>query len=99
MSDTKTVKIISRISKKGNEYYQTALNDVEGEDKFIPVYKKKGLEKFEITSLTRKIDKRGVAYSVIEIPEKNIFFVRGSEDNEDEEERDPNKIYRAIITR
>lgn len=98
MSEIKTVKLISRISKKGTEYYQTALNEVEGEDRFIPVYKKKGIEKFDIVSLTRKIDKRGVAYSVIEVPEKNVFFVKGNENNENEE-KDPNKIYRAILTR
>ena len=40
------VKVIERISKKGNEYYQTAIN-VEGEqeNKFIPVFLKKGVEK------------------------------------------------------
>ena len=40
------VKVIGRISKKGNEYYQTAIN-VEGEqeNKFIPVFLKKGVEK------------------------------------------------------
>ena len=84
------VKVIGRISKKGNEYYQTAIN-VEGEqdNKFIPVFLKKGVEKLNFTSMERKIDKRGVVYTLYEIPARNVFFPK--EEN--------GEIAKAIVTR
>ena len=70
-----TVKIIGRISKKGNEYWQTAIR-VEGqeENKFIPVFLKKGVERLNYVSQEKKVDKRGVVYTLYEIDKKNVFF-------------------------
>ena len=70
-----TVKIIGRISKKGNEYWQTAIN-VEGqtENKFIPVFLKKGLERLNYVSQEKKVDKRGVVYTLYEVDRRNVFF-------------------------
>ena len=71
------VKVIGRISKKGNEYYQTAIN-VEGEqeNKFIPVFLKKGVEKLNFTSMERKIDKRGVVILYMKFPHVTFSFLR-----------------------
>lgn len=70
-----TVKLIGRISKKGNEYWQTAIQ-VEGseESKFIPVFLKKGIEKLNYVSQEKKVDKRGVVYTLYEVEKKNVFF-------------------------
>lgn len=70
-----TVKLIGRISKKGNEYWQTAI-PVEGseESKFIPVFLKKGIEKLNYVSQEKKVDKRGVVYTLYEVEKKNVFF-------------------------
>lgn len=67
------MKIIGRISKKGNKYYQTAVNKEGEETKWISVFLKKGLENFEMISLEKKVDKKGVMYELIEIPDKNVF--------------------------
>lgn len=69
------VKIIGRISKKGVEYFQTAIK-VEGqeESKFIPVFLKKGVEKLNYKSMEKKVDKRGVVYTLYEIPAKNVYM-------------------------
>lgn len=70
-----TVKIIGRISKKGIEYWQTAIK-VEGqeESKFIPVFLKKGVEKLNYNSKETKVDKRGVVYTLYELDKANVFF-------------------------
>lgn len=70
-----TIKIIGRISKKGVEYFQTAIK-VEGEEesKFIPVFLKKGVEKLNYISKENKVDKRGVVYTLYEVSSKNVFF-------------------------
>ena len=72
-----SVKVIGRISKKGVEYFQTAIR-VEGEEesKFIPVFLKKGIEKLNYTSKENKVDKRGVVYTLYEVPAKNVFFAK-----------------------
>lgn len=69
------MKIIGRISKAGNEYFQTAIK-VEGEENnvFIPVFLKKGIEKLNFTSSEKKVDKRGVVYTLYEVDDKNIFM-------------------------
>lgn len=69
------VKIIGRISKKGVEYFQTAIK-VEGQEQsdFIPVYLKKGVEKLNYKSMEKKVDKRGVVYTLYEIPAKNVYM-------------------------
>ena len=84
------VKVIGRISKKGNEYFQTAIK-VEGreENEFIPVFLKKGVEKLRYDSMEYKIDKRGVVYTVYEVPARNVFFPK--EEN--------GKVLKAIVTR
>lgn len=70
-----TIKLIGRISKKGNEYLQTAIK-VEGqeENKFIPVFLKKGIETLHYNSMEKKVDKRGVVYTLYEVDKKNVFF-------------------------
>ena len=75
-----TTKIIGRISKKGVEYFQTAIR-VEGEEesKFIPVFLKKGVEKLNYTSKENKVDVRGVVYTLYEVPTKNVFFAPNEE--------------------
>ena len=69
------VKIIGRISKAGKEYFQTAI-PVEGqeENKFIPVFFKTGVEKLTYKTMERKVDKRGVAYTLYELDRRNVFF-------------------------
>lgn len=70
-----TIKLIGRISKAGKEYLQTAIN-VEGQEdnEFIPVFLKKGLEKLNFISQEKKVDKRGVVYTLYEVDKKNVFF-------------------------
>jgi len=85
-----TVKLIGRISKKGEEYWQTAIK-VEGkeESEFIPVFLKKGVEKLNYNSVEKKVDKRGVVYSLYEVDKKNVFFPV----------EEDGTIQRAIITK
>lgn len=77
------MKIIGRISAKGNTYYQTAISEEgEGYSIFVPVFVKKALEgKFEFISKERKVDKRGVVYDLFEIPDKNAFKITDEEGN------------------
>lgn len=84
------VKVIGRISKAGKEYWQTAIK-VEGqeESKFIPVFLKKGVEKLNYKTMERKVDKRGVAYTLYEMPAKNVFMPT----------EEDGQIAKAIITR
>ncbi len=86
-----TVKLIGRISKKGNEYWQTAI-PVEGseDNKFIPVFLKKGVEKLNFISQEKKVDKRGVVYTLYEVDKKNVFFPKDEETG---------LVERAIITK
>ena len=83
-------KIIGRISKAGREYFQTAIME-EGktESTFIPVFLKKGVEKLNYKTKEKKVDKRGVVYTLYEVPTYNVFMPK----NEN------GKIERAIITR
>lgn len=86
-----TVKLIGRISKKGEEYLQTAIH-VEGQEQseFIPVFFKNGLEKkLNYKSVEKKVDKRGVVYSLYEVDAKNVFFPK----------EEDGSIKRAIITK
>lgn len=86
-----TVKLIGRISKKGEEYLQTAIH-VEGQEQseFIPVFFKNGLEKkLNYNSVEKKVDKRGVFYSLYEVDAKNVFFPK----------EEDGSIKRAIITK
>lgn len=86
-----TIKIIGRISKAGREYWQTAIKE-EGKEEstFIPVFLKKGVEKLNYKTMERKVDKKGVAYTLYEIEAKNVFFP---------EPKDENDIKKAIITK
>lgn len=86
-----TVKLIGRISKKGEEYLQTAIH-VEGQEQseFIPVFFKKGLEKkLNYNSVEKKVDKRGVVYNLYDVDAKNVFFPQ----------EEDGSIKRAIITK
>lgn len=86
-----TVKLIGRISKKGEEYLQTAIH-VEGQEQseFIPVFFKKGLEKkLNYNSVEKKVDKRGVVYNLYDVDSKNVFFPQ----------EEDGSIKRAIITK
>ena len=77
------MKLIGRISAKGNKYYQTAVN-VEGEEtKWLPVFLKKGVTNFEKISLEKKVDKNGVVYELIEVPDKNAFRPPLGDDGKD----------------
>ena len=79
-----TVKLIE-------EYLQTAIH-IEGQEQseFIPVFFKNGLEKkLNYNSVEKKVDKRGVVYSLYEVDAKNVFFPK---------EKD-GSIKRAIITK
>ena len=84
------VKIIGRISKKGVEYFQTAIK-VEGQEQsdFIPVYLKKGVEKLNYKSMEKKVDKRGIVYTLYEIDARNVYMP--ADEN--------GKITKAIITK
>lgn len=85
-----SIKLIGRISKAGKEYLQTAIR-VEGqeESKFIPVFFKKGIEKLNYNSVEKKVDKRGVVYSLYEVDKRNVFFPQN----------EAGEIERAIITK
>ena len=85
------MKVIGRISKKGEEYFQTAIK-VEGqeESKFIPVFLKKGIEKLNYQSVEKKVDSRGVVYNLYTIEDKNVFMPLDEETKE---------IKKAIITK
>lgn len=84
------MKIIGRISKAGNEYFQTAIK-VEGEDNvFIPVFLEKGIEKLNFISSERKVDKRGVVYTLYEVDDRNVFMPI---------EEESGKVEKAIITK
>ena len=69
------MKIIGRISKTGKEYWQTTIRE-EGktEDTWIPVFPKKGVEKLNFKTMERKLDKRGVAYTLYEVEDKNCYM-------------------------
>lgn len=70
-----TIKLIGRISKAGNEYWQTTVKDEGAEEsRFIPVFLKKGIEKLNFISQEKKVDKRGVVYTLYEVEKKNVFF-------------------------
>lgn len=85
------MKVIGRISKKGEEYFQTAIK-VEGqeESKFIPVFLKKGIEKLNYQSVEKKVDKAGVVYNLYTVEDKNVFMPLDEETKE---------IKKAIITK
>lgn len=85
------MKVIGRISKKGEEYFQTAIK-VEGqeESKFIPVFLKKGIEKLNYQSVEKKVDSRGVVYNLYTVEDKNVFMPLDEETKE---------IKKAIITK
>lgn len=78
-----TIKLIGRISKKGVEYLQTAIH-IEGreESEFIPVFFKKGVDKLNFISQEKKVDKRGVVYTLYEVDAKNVFFPEPKEHEE-----------------
>lgn len=84
------MKIIGRISKQGKEYFQTAIKE-EGktESTFIPVFLKKGVENLHYKSMEKKVDKRGVVYTLYEVEDKNIFMP----------EEEDGTIKKAIITK
>ena len=85
------MKLIGRISKKGEEYWQTAIK-VEGkeESKFIPVFLKKGVEKLNYQSVEKKVDKAGVVYNLYTVDDKNVFMPINEQTKE---------IEKAIIVR
>lgn len=85
------IKIIGRISKAGKEYLQTAIQ-IEGKEdsKFIPVFLKKGIEKLNYNTKENKVDKRGVVYTIYEVPAKNVFMPINEETKE---------IEKAIVVR
>ena len=87
--EIKTIKIIGRISKAGKEYFQTALNEEGKESVFIPVFLKKGIEKLNYESMEKKVDKRGVVYTLYELNTKNVFMPT----------EEDGTIKRAIITK
>ena len=91
MEEIKTMKIIGRISKKGNEYFQTAIKDEGAEEsRFIPVFLKKGVEKLNYISKETKVDKRGVVYTLYSVDKKNCFMQVESESG---------KIEKVVITK
>ena len=91
MEETKTMKIIGRISKKGNEYFQTAIKDEGAEEsRFIPVFLKKGVEKLNYISKETKVDKRGVVYTLYDVEKKNCFMPL---------EPESGKIEKVVITK
>lgn len=87
--EIKTIKIIGRISKAGKEYLQTTLNKDGEESIFIPVFLKKGLEKLNFESMEKKVDKRGVVYTLYSVNAKNVFMPT----------EEDGTIKRAIITK
>lgn len=77
------VKVISRISKKGNEYYQSAINKSDGTTDWVPVFIKKELEgKFDYISKEKKVDKAGVVYTVFELKKENVWIVPKKDEKE-----------------
>lgn len=84
------MKIIGRISKKGIEYWQTAIKE-EGKEEstFIPVFLKKGIEKLTYKSMEKKVDKRGVVYTLYDVDDKNVFIPK----------EEDGTVKRAIITK
>lgn len=69
------VKVIGRISAKGVEYFQTAIKqEGQEESKFIPVFLKKGVDKLNYRSMEKKVDKRGVVYTLYEVDKFNVFM-------------------------
>ena len=77
------MKIIGRISKKGEEYWQTAIK-VEGQEnsKFIPVFLKKGIEKLNYQSVEKKVDKAGVVYNFYTVEDSHVFMPLDEETKE-----------------
>ncbi len=69
------MKIIGRISKQGKEYFQTAIKE-EGKDEstFIPVFLKKDVKTLNYKTMEKKVDKRGVVYTLYEVEDKNVFM-------------------------
>lgn len=97
------VRIIGRISKKGVEYYQHALNEDEG-TVWIPVFLKKGVEKLNFETKEKKVDSRGEVYTLYNVKLKNVFFPVEAEDAEIQNEEGltiphprAGKIAKAII--
>lgn len=84
------MKIIGRISKQGKEYWQTAIHE-EGKEEstFIPVFLKKGVERLNFISMEKKVDKRGVVYTLYEVDDKNVFMPK----------EEDGTIKKAIITK
>lgn len=84
------MNIIGRISKQGKEYWQTAIKE-EGKEEstFIPVFLKKGITTLNYKSMEKKVDKRGVVYTLYEIEDKNVFMPK----------EEDGTIKKAIITR
>lgn len=74
--EKKSIKIIGRISQKGNEYFQVAVHEEgDGENgRFIPVFLKKGVEKLDYISKEKKVDKNGNVYVLYEISVDNLYF-------------------------
>ena len=87
--EIKTTKIIGRISKAGKEYFQTALNEEGKESVFNKEKNKKGIEKLNYESMEKKVDKRGVVYTLYEVNTKNVFMPT----------EEDGTIKRAIITK
>lgn len=85
-----TTKLIGRISKAGKEYLQTAIRE-EGKEEstFIPVFLKKGIEKLNFISCEKKVDKRGVVYTLYEVETRNVFMPK----------EEDGSIKKAIITK
>lgn len=86
----KEIKIIGRISQKGTEYLQTAIK-VEGKEEnvFIPVFLKKTVSKLNYKSMEKKVDKRGVVYTLYTVDAYNVFMPK----------EEDGTIKKAIITR
>ncbi len=84
------MKIIGRISKQGKEYWQTAIKE-EGKEEstFIPVFLKKEITTLNYKSMEKKVDKRGVVYTLYEVEDKNVFFPK----------EEDGTIKKAIITK
>ena len=80
------MKLIGRVSAKGNTYYQTAKRvtkeDGTEETVWYPVFLKKSLDgKFDTISREKKVDSRGIVYELIEIADSHVF--EAVEDAED----------------
>lgn len=69
------MKIIGRISKQGKEYWQTAIKEEgKNESTFIPVFLKKEIKILNYKTMEKKVDKRGVVYTLYEVDDKNVFM-------------------------